>query len=167
MKCLLSLGVHANDGSAIIDREIDIPFCPFHGLEIGGIVNPHGNLSCGTVSSVEWSAETGILRAHLVNDTNESDETLDEKLDDWGEGWEVRIFKNNMPSSNESNELEWVKDRPPAEGDANENSYYCVDVLQKDGKILAIRWDDDCLQIWPRDQDDPECGVIAWRRMKA
>jgi hypothetical protein len=94
MKCLLHLGVHAKDGSAGIEREIDIPFCPAAGLEITGIVNPDGNLSCGKVSSVQWDAQTGKLTVHLENDDNEvDDDTLAEKLSDWGDGWNVSIYR--------------------------------------------------------------------------
>jgi len=89
MRCLLYVGVHAKDGSAGLERVIQIPFCPVVGMSITGVVNPDGNLFNVIVDSVTFDSETGELSVHLENDdiSDDTNETLDEKLSDWGDGW--------------------------------------------------------------------------------
>lgn len=93
MRCELNLGVSGCDGAASLTRYIEIPFVPNVGLQLQGITNRDGNLTCAVVESVEWDVATGELSVHLVNDhvsEGRNDKTtLAEVLADWGEGWEV------------------------------------------------------------------------------
>ena len=53
----------------------------------------------------------------------------------------------------------WITDRPPAEGDTNGRQYWCVQIVDRSGPRLLMRWDDLELQEFP---GKTTC-VVAWR----
>jgi hypothetical protein len=58
-----------------------------------------------------------------------------------------------------ANPYQWITDRPPTAADTSASDYWCVDIVDRSGPVLAMRWDDAEIQEFPQNKSD----VIAWR----